>query len=423
MDRLIIEGPSKMSGEVAVSSAKNAYLPILAATLVTSKPVHLKNLPDLKDIKTMIKLLTHLGVVVETKGDVTSFDSSKILSNEATYDLVKTMRASILVLGPILGRFLESKISLPGGCAIGARPIDLHLKNLKKMNANITIESGYVYAKTNGLKSADITLNFPSVGATENLMMAALFADGETVIENAAMEPEVEDLANFLIAMGAKIQGSGTSRLSIKGNMKADDFKEVTYEAIGDRIEAGTLIMAALITNSKIKVKNINPRHLSVVLHVLEEMGAAFEIGKNFITVKPSKLKWSKIHTAPYPGFPTDLQAQIMTLATKAEGASIIREEIFENRFMHVPELVRLGAEIELIGNAAIIQGNTKLTGCPVMCTDLRASAALVLAAMSAEGVTDVQRVYHLDRGYERLEEKLKMLGVKIERSNPGEYL
>lgn len=412
-----------MSGEVSVSAAKNAYLPILAATLVSSKPVHLKNLPDLRDIKTMIKLLTHLGVKVETKGDVTSFDASQISSNEATYDLVKTMRASILVLGPVLGRFLESKISLPGGCAIGARPIDLHLKNLKKMNASITIDSGYVYAKTSGLKSADITLNFPSVGATENLMMAALFADGETVIENAAMEPEVEDLANFLIAMGAKIKGSGTSRLSITGNMKADDFQEVSYEAIGDRIEAGTLIIAALITNSKIKVKNINPRHLSVVLHILEEMGATFEMGKNFIIVKPSKLKWAKIHTAPYPGFPTDLQAQIMTLATKAEGASIIREEIFENRFMHVPELVRLGAEIELIGNAAIVQGNAKLTGCPVMCTDLRASAALVLAAMSAEGITDVQRVYHLDRGYEKLEEKLKILGVKIERSNPGEYL
>ncbi len=423
MDRLIVKGPAKLNGEVEVSSAKNAYLPILAATLLSPHKVYLKNLPDLRDIRTMLKLLENLGVKIQRNGNITILDASDITSFEATYELVKTMRASILVLGPLLARFKKAKVSLPGGCAIGARPIDLHLKNLMKLGADISLEAGYVNASTKGFVGRSITFNFPSVGATENLMMAACLAEGETVIENAAMEPEVEDLACFLKAMGNHIEGIGTSRLVIHGITSINELKEVEYEAIGDRIEAGTYLIAALMTGSDIKVKKIKPRIMSVALHILEEMGAQFDFGDDYIRVKPSLLKWTKIHTAPYPGYPTDLQAQLMTLATSVKGASIICEDIFENRFMHVSELRRMGAEIELIGNTAIVQGNTKLTAAPVMCTDLRASAALVIAALGADGETEIQRVYHLDRGYENLDKKLRALGVGIERTNPGENL
>ena len=326
------------------------------------------------------------------------------------------MRASILVLGPLLARFKKAKVSLPGGCAIGARPINIHLENLEKMGAKIKLEGGYVQAETEGLKGAKLVLSFPSVGATENLMMAATLAEGETTIENAALEPEIEDLGNFLIGMGAKITGLGTGTIVIQGLDSPDDFKTLEYRAIGDRIEAATYVMAGMITGSELVVKGINPTHLDAVIEVLEKLGGRFDIGEDYIKVKKSDLTFTTIETSPYPGFPTDAQAQLMALCTKGNGTSIITEKIFENRFMHVPELKRLGAVIELKGNVAIIEGRGELKSAPIMCTDLRASAALVLAALASHGTTEVQRVYHLDRGYEKIDEKLRKLGVSIER-------
>jgi UDP-N-acetylglucosamine 1-carboxyvinyltransferase len=415
MDKLIIEGPSYLKGELRVSRAKNAYLPILAAVLLNDKKIELENIPALRDIATMRKLLTNLGVKVEDKENSSVFDASNITSYEATYDLVKTMRASICVLGPLLSRFGYAKVSLPGGCAIGTRPIDLHLSNLEKMGAEITVTGGYVEAKTKKLKGAHLILDFPSVGATENLMMAAVFADGLTVIENAALEPEVSDLANFLVAMGAKISGIDSKTIKIEG---VSSLQAVRYEAIGDRIEAGTYLMAALMSQSDVRLTGIIPQHLDFVIEKLKEMGAKIETGKNWIHVSPSTLNPTTIETAPYPGFPTDLQAQMMALLVTVKGPSIITETIFENRYMHVPELVRLGADIELNGNTAVIKGGEVLVGAPVMCTDLRASAALVLAALVAQGPTEIQRVYHLDRGYEKLDEKLRQIGAKISRQN-----
>jgi UDP-N-acetylglucosamine 1-carboxyvinyltransferase len=413
MDKLQIEGPCQLSGNVKISRSKNAYLPILVAALLSSKPIHLKNLPDLRDIKTILKLLEKLGVKISRNGNITTLDSSNITSYEALYDMVKTMRASILVLGPLLARFKTAKVSLPGGCAIGTRPIDIHLTNFEKLGAKITLQGGYVEAQTEGLKGTTLVLKFPSVGATENLMMAAVFAEGVTIIENAALEPEIVDLGNFLKKMGAKISGHGSSNITIEG---VTELKEVEYEAIGDRIEAATYIMAGLITNSPIKVEGFDPRHLDAVLNVLGDMGAKLEIGKDFVLVKPSELKGTKVETSPFPGFPTDAQAQLMALAIKAQGSTIITEKIFENRFMHAPELQRLGANIFLKGNTAIIEGKSDLKGAPVMCTDLRASAALVLAALASEGVTEIDRIYHLDRGYEKMEEKLLQIGAKIKR-------
>ncbi len=414
MDKLIIQGPSKLSGTVKISRAKNAYLPILTAALLSDKPIHFKNVPALRDIRTILQVLQNLGVKVTTQGNITTLDASNITSFEATYELVKTMRASILVLGPLLARFKKARVSLPGGCAIGARPIDIHLKNFEKMGAKIDLQAGYVDASTTGLKGAKLVLSFPSVGATENLMMGAALAEGETTIENAALEPEIDDLANCLNAMGAKITGIGTSIIKING---VKSFKEVEYEAIGDRIEASTYVIAGLMTQSSIRVEGIIPAHMDSVLVALQDMGAKFETGPNWIKVIPGPLKAFRLETAPFPGLPTDVQAQMVALATVAQGTSIISENIFENRFMHVPELQRLGAKIALKGNAAIIEGPSALKGAPVMCTDLRASAALVLAALVAEGKTDVLRVYHLDRGYEKLADKLQALGAKIERA------
>lgn len=413
MDKLIITGPAKLSGDVHISRAKNAYLPILAAVILNRKPIHLKNIPPLNDIQTMMKLLQMLGVEIEKKGDITTFDAKNLHSFEATYDLVKTMRASIFVLGPLLVRCNEAKVSLPGGCAIGTRPIDIHLTNLEKMGAEITIQSGYVHAKAKPLVGCRLPLSFPSVGATENLMMAASLAEGVTTIENAALEPEIDDLAHFLNKMGAKITGIGTSNLTIEG---VKEFHEVEYEAIGDRIEAATYIMAGLMTGSEIKVLDFVPRHLDFVIEKLKDMGAKIETLENGVHLKPSKLKAANFETSPFPGFPTDAQAQMMALLTQVEGVSLVTENIFENRFMHVPELNRLGADIWLKGRTAQIKGGTQLTSAPVMCTDLRASAALVLAALVAKGETEVQRVYHLDRGYEKLEEKFRKLGAKIQR-------
>lgn len=415
MDKLIVQGPAQLNGEVHVSRAKNAYLPILAAVLLSDKPVHLKKLPKLRDIKTMLGLLERLGVEIKTSGDVTTLWAKKLSSHMATYDLVKTMRASIFVLGPLLTRLGKARVSLPGGCAIGTRPIDIHLKNLEKMQAEIQIESGYVDATTNGLKGTRLPLSFPSVGATENLMMAASLAEGETVIENAALEPEIDDLAHFLNALGAKVSGIGTPTLKIQG---VQEFNEVEYEAIGDRIEAATYVMAGLMTKSTIKVTGFQSKHLDFVSESLKDMGGKLEIGEDYIKTFPCELSSTAIDTAPFPGFPTDLQAQMMALMTQANGASLLSENIFENRFMHVPELQRLGAKISLKGPTAAVQGKTQLSAAPVMCTDLRASAALVLAGLVATGETHIQRVYHLDRGYESLELKLQKLGAKIKRVN-----
>ncbi len=412
MKKLKITGPCKLSGEVHISRAKNAYLPILAAVLLTDKEVRLRNLPDLRDIKTMVKLLKNLGVEVHEEGETTVFNAKNLSSHEATYELVKTMRASIFVLGPLISRLKKAKVSLPGGCAIGTRPIDIHLKNLEKMGVHIDLNSGYVQANAEELKGTRLALNFPSVGATENLMMAGVFADGTTIIENAAKEPEIDDLANFLNSMGAKISGIGTSKITIEG---VKELFETEYESIGDRIEAATYIMAGLATSSDIKVLKFDPTHLEFVIDKLKETGAQIDVLENGVHVKPSKLKSINIETAPYPGFPTDAQAQLVSLSLMSEGTTIVKENIFENRFMHVPELIRMGANINLSGNAAIVEGGHELKGAPVMCTDLRASAALIIAALCAKGETIIDRVYHLERGYEKLSAKFAGLGANVE--------
>lgn len=414
MDKLIITGPCTLSGKVRISRAKNAYLPILAAVLLSDKPIHLKNIPELQDIKTMMKLLSNLGVQVTKNGDITTFDASTLNSHEATYDLVKTMRASIFVLGPLLARLGKAKVSLPGGCAIGTRPIDLHLTNLEKLGCEIQLHAGYVEAHVKKMQPTNLTLAFPSVGATENLIMASVFTDGVTTIDNSALEPEIDDLAHFLNAMGANITGIGTQKIVITG---VKSFKEVTYEAIGDRIEAATYLMAALATKSHITIEGVKSRHLQFVIDVLKKMGAKIETTEDTIEVfKSDELRGCQVDTAPFPGFPTDAQAQLIALCTQVKGISVITENIFENRFMHVPELIRLGADITLKGKLAIIEGGSPLSAAPIMCTDLRASAALIIAALATEGDTELQRVYHLDRGYEKLEEKFSQLGAKIKR-------
>lgn len=419
MDKLLIEGPSKLNGSVRISRSKNAYLPIMAATLLTSEPIYLKDLPKLRDIKTMTRLLENLGVKIERlDGEVTKFDASKLKTFEATYDLVKTMRASVLVLGPLLSRFREAMVSLPGGCAIGTRPIDFHIEGLMKMGADIYLDGGYVKAQTDGLTGETINLRFPSVGATENIMMAAVLASGTTIIRNAAIEPEISDLAHFLNGLGAKIEGMGTAELVIEGVTKLNGGE---YRAISDRIEAATYVIAALITNSEITLYDTDSENLKSVLSVLKDMGARIESSQDVIKIYKSDLKnINKIDTSPYPGLPTDVQAQLMALSVTLNGPSIITENIFENRFMHVPELKRMGAKIILKGKSAFIEGNNRLLAAPVMCTDLRASAALVIAALAAYGTTEIRRVYHLDRGYETLEEKLTNLGVNIKRVNKG---
>jgi len=419
MDKLIVQGPVRLNGEVTVSSAKNATLPILIATLLCPFKIPFTRVPDLMDVRTILKLLQSFGVQVHKDDHNFQIDASTILNQHADYSLVKTMRASVLVLGPLLARFKQATVSLPGGCAIGARPVDIHLMGLEKMGAEIEIENGYIKAKTAGLKGAHIVLPFPSVGATENLMMAAALAEGETVIENAAQEPEIDDLAHFLNQIGVPVTGAGTSRITIKG-VHLNDLKRITipYQIIGDRIEAATFIIAGLMTNGDVKVLGFNPEHLTFVLETLKKMGAHIDQLSNGVHVKPSgHLKGVMIETAPYPGFPTDVQAQMMSLLSISHGQSIISETIFENRFMHVPELNRMGAKINLKGNAALIEGVEKLSGAPVMCTDLRASAALILCALVAQGETHISRIYHLDRGYEKIDEKLTKLGGKIQRA------
>ncbi len=418
MDKLLIKGPCTLKGSVHISSAKNATLPILAATLLSPYPITFDGIPDLMDVGTILKLLQSMGVKVTKNGQQTIVDATHLDNQHADYSLVKTMRASVLVLGPLLARYGVASVSLPGGCAIGARPVDIHIMGLEKMGAQIEIENGYIKAHCKKLKGARIPLPFPSVGATENLMMAAVLAEGTTVIENAAMEPEIDDLADFLKAQGVKIEGAGTSHITIEG-MDISALKAPTkpYRVIGDRIEAATFIIAGIMSNGEVRVEGFNPVHLSFVLETLTKMGANLEIGKDFVQVRKSdRLKGAIIETAPYPGFPTDVQAQMMALMSIVDGNSVVTEAIFENRFMHVPEMGRMGSKVTLKGNSAMIEGVEGLSGAPVMCTDLRASAALILCALVARGQSEIQRVYHLDRGYEKIDEKLTALGAKIQR-------
>lgn len=417
MDKLLVMGGGPLEGEVRVSGAKNATLPIMAATLLASGPVELDNVPDLADVKTMVQLLGQMGVTI-TMGDrmVIESDPTTISSFEAPYELVKTMRASILVLGPLLANYGEAIVSLPGGCAIGSRPVDIHLDGLEKMGAQISVEEGFIHAKATRLKGAHIVMNKVTVTGTENLLMAAVVADGETILENCAREPEVVDLADFLIALGADIQGAGTSTMVIQGKKKLG--KDIKYNILPDRIETGTYLCAGAITGGHVLVKNTDASQLGVVLDKLREAGAIVDVGEDWIELdmQGQRPKAVSFTTAPYPAFPTDMQAQFCAMNTVAEGVSTITETIFENRFMHANEMQRMGAKIVIQGNTAIITGVPRLTAAPVMATDLRASASIVLAALAADGETLIDRVYHIDRGYERVEEKMGQLGAKIRR-------
>ena len=416
MDKLQITGGVALEGEVRISGAKNATLPILAAGLLASEPVTICNVPHLKDVTTTIELLGRMGVSVTiAEGLRIEVDASTLRECFAPYDLVKTMRASILVLGPLVARFGRADVSLPGGCAIGARPVNIHVAGLQAMGAEIQIEGGYIRARASRLRGARLVLDAVTVTGTENLMMAATLADGETVLENAAREPEVVDLANFLIAIGAKIHGAGTDKIVIHG-VKA--LHGTTYEVLPDRIESGTYLVAGAITRGHVRIKNTRPDHLDAVTDKLREAGASVDIGDNWIEVdmRGRRPRSVDVRTAPYPAFPTDMQAQFAALNTVASGVGTIIETIFENRFMHMLEMRRLGAEIRLEGNTAIIRGVERLTAAPVMATDLRASASLVLAGLVAEGRTEIERIYHIDRGYETIEEKLAGIGAQIRR-------
>ncbi len=419
MHYLDIYGGKKLSGEVVVSGAKNSSLPLIASTILSKTPVNITNMPRVADIKTMLKLMTNLGAEVEFEGNNLKIDAEKLNGTVATYDIVKTMRASILVLGPLLARFGQCDVSLPGGCAIGQRPVDLHLKALEQMGAEIEIKNGYVEARApRGLTGATIVFDKITVTGTENIVMAAALAKGTTKIINAAKEPEVVQLCEVLRLAGANIAGIGTDEIIINGSGgELYSFKDI--EVIPDRIEAGTYLCAAAITNSEVTLKNVNLSHMEAFISKLQEMGFSFDYGINQLTIKPAKkIKPVEIVTTEFPGFPTDMQAQFMALATQANGTSIIEERLFENRFMHVSELTRLGATIHLTHNTATIEGGAELTGADVMATDLRASSALVIAALVAHGKTRIHRIYHLDRGYEELEKKLMALGAHIERGD-----
>jgi len=412
--RLEIEGGRPLEGSVAVSAAKNATLPALAAGLLTAEPLVFPNVPALNDVRTMVKLLETLGARVERNGTEARVQVKELTSDVAPYELVSTMRASVLVLGPLVARQGSARVALPGGCAIGVRPIDQHLKGLARLGADIAIENGYIVARASRLKGARITADLVTVTGTENLMMAAALASGTTVIENAAREPEVSDLAKLLVAMGARIQGAGTDRIEIEG---VTELGGATHRVLPDRIEAGTLIVAGAITRGDVTVTDLVPEHLSAVLSKLEECGVPLEIGPTWVRVRgPERPRPADVITSPFPGFPTDMQAQLMTLLGLADGQSRVTETIFENRFMHVAELDRMGARIETDGSTAVIRGVPTYQGAEVMASDLRASAALVLAGLAARGRTTISRVYHLDRGYERMEAKLVGLGAGIER-------
>ena len=416
MDKLIITGGIPLEGEIRISGAKNAALPILAATLLADGPVSVGNIPHLQDITTTMELLGRMGVelVVDERMNI-EVDCSTIRELFAPYELVKSMRASILVLGPMLARFGEAVVSLPGGCAIGSRPVNLHIDGLVKMGAEIHVEGGYIHAKARRLKAARLVMDLVTVTGTENLMMAATLADGTTVIENAAREPEVVDLANCLNAMGARISGAGTDTIAVEG---VDGLSGMHYDVLPDRIESGTYLVAAAITGGHIRIKDTQPRMLEAVIEKLREAGAQIVVGDRWIDLdmRGRRPRAVNIRTSPYPAFPTDMQAQFTSLNVVAEGTATISETVFENRFMHVHELRRMGADIQLEGNTAVIRGVERLTAAPVIATDLRASASLVLAGLIAEGDTVVERIYHIDRGYESIEEKLAKLGARIRR-------
>ncbi|GKX59939.1 UDP-N-acetylglucosamine 1-carboxyvinyltransferase [Leminorella grimontii] len=415
MDKFRVQGPTRLSGEVTISGAKNAALPILFAALLAEEPVELQNVPKLKDIDTTIKLLSRLGVKIERNGSI-FVDASNVTELCAPYDLVKTMRASIWALGPLVSRFGHGEVSLPGGCAIGARPVDLHISGLEQLGAEIKLEEGYVKASVNGrLKGAHIVMDKVSVGATVTIMCAATLAEGTTIIENAAREPEIVDTAEFLNTLGAKINGAGTDHITIEG---VERLGGGVYRVLPDRIETGTFLVAAAVSGGKVVCRNTRPDMLDAVLAKLREAGAEIETGEDWISLdmKGKRPRSVNVRTAPHPGFPTDMQAQFSLLNLVAEGTGVITETIFENRFMHIPELIRMGAHAEIEGNTVICHSVDQLSPAQVMATDLRASASLVLAGCIANGVTTVDRIYHIDRGYERIEEKLNALGANIQR-------
>lgn len=416
MDKLQIHGGAPLEGEVRISGAKNAALPILAATLLAEGTVSVGNVPHLQDVTTMIELLGRMGVSVTIDDKMrVEVDAGSIREHVAPYELVRTMRASILVLGPLLARFGKADVSLPGGCAIGARPVNIHVDGLQQLGADIVIENGYIRARASRLRGARLVLETVTVTGTENLLMAATLAEGETVIENAAREPEVVDLADFLNAMGANIRGAGTDTIVIEG---VERLSGASYDVLPDRIETGTYLVAGAITGGHVRVKGTRPDHLDAVIAKLREAGAKVEVGDSWIELdmRGRRPRAVDIRTEPYPAFPTDMQAQFAALNTVAEGVGAVTETIFENRFMHMLEMRRLGADIRIEGSTAIIRGVPKLTAAPVMATDLRASASLVLAGLIAQGATEIHRIYHIDRGYECIEEKLEQLGARIKR-------
>lgn len=416
MDKFIIRGGKPLVGEVRISGAKNAALPLLAAMILAETPIKLTNVPKLKDVSTLVKLIAGLGITMTYEGDTVTADTSTLDNQFAPYELVKTMRASILVLGPLLARYGQAKVSLPGGCAIGSRPVDQHLKALEALGAEIEVEAGYVNAKVDGrLKGGEVVFDMVTVGGTENILMAAVLADGVTTIRNAAKEPEITDLANLLNKMGAKIEGIDTDTLVVTGVEKLNGCE---YAVVADRIETGSYLAAAAITGGKIKTTHTDPSLMESVLEKFEEMGAEVTRGEDWIELdmQGKQPKAVSFRTLPHPEFPTDMQAQLMAVNTIARGFATISETIFENRFMHVPELCRMGANIQVNGNDAVVTGVEKLTGAPVMATDLRASFSLVIAALAAEGETVMERIYHIDRGYEDVEAKLRALGADIQR-------
>jgi UDP-N-acetylglucosamine 1-carboxyvinyltransferase len=415
MDRLLIEGGAALSGEIDVSGAKNAALPVLTAALLTDEPLRVSNVPHLRDVTTMLDLLSGMGVRVSVDEKLgVELSARRIAEPVAPYELVKTMRASVLVLGPLAARCGEARVSLPGGCAIGLRPVDQHIKGLQAMGAELAIEHGYISLRAKRLKGVRICMDLVTVTGTENLMMAATLADGTTVIENAAREPEVVDLASCLKAMGARVQGAGTDVITIEG---VERLHGASYRVMSDRIETGTFLAAAAATGGDVTLRGVRPDVLDAVLEKLREAGASIDTGEDWISLRTNgALNAVSVRTSPYPAFPTDMQAQFMALNSVARGTALVTETIFENRFMHVQELKRLGADIEVEGNTAVVKGVAHLDGATVMATDLRASASLVVGGLIARGATTVERVYHLDRGYERIEEKLSRLGAKIRR-------
>ncbi|MXZ79834.1 MAG: UDP-N-acetylglucosamine 1-carboxyvinyltransferase [Gammaproteobacteria bacterium] len=421
MDKLIATGGKPLSGEIRISGAKNAALPLMISSLLTRETVMISNVPHLNDITTTMELLGQMGVGLQVDEKMSiQTDASTLNSAVAPYELVKTMRASILVLGPLVARYGHAEVSLPGGCAIGSRPVNLHLKGLEAMGTDIIFEGGYIKARAKRLKGTRIFMDMISVTGTENLMMAATLAKGTTVIENAAKEPEIVDLAESLNDMGARIEGAGTDQIVIDG---VEELGGTAHRVIPDRIEAGTFLLAAMVSGGQIKLRDVRPQHMEAVLGKLSEAGAAVETGEDWISLKSpdGPIRPVGIRTSPYPGFPTDMQAQFVLLNTVADGMSTVVETVFENRFMHIHELRRMGANIELDGNTAVIQGVSRLNGAPVMATDLRASACLILAGLIAEGQTTIDRIYHIDRGYECIDEKLALIGARIKRI-PGAY-